>query len=242
MESFLDKNSHIPYYVQLKNLLLTKINNSEFKGGKIYSEHEISNKYNITITTARKALGELKNEGIIYKVKGVGTFINKPKIDINLSDFVLFGKILADKGYTEKIIVLENKIIKFDNKYFNNHKIVNYKNDILNIKRARLINDEAIAIENFFFNNDECKSIKSHDEDPNLYDLLNKILKINFTKIEEYIEPVELNKEESKILKTKEGAAALLLAELVYSKNDTWIFYSKTIIRGDICRYYLRVK
>ena len=100
-KDYIDKSSPLPYYVQLKNILLEKINEGEFANGKLSSEHELSGKYNITVTTVRKTLSELKNEGRIYKIKGLGTFLNKPKLEIDFSKYLSFGRTLKEKGIKE---------------------------------------------------------------------------------------------------------------------------------------------
>lgn len=46
-------------------------------GGKIPSENEITRDYHVSVITARKALSELTNEGLIYRIKGKGTFVGQ---------------------------------------------------------------------------------------------------------------------------------------------------------------------
>ena len=117
-KDYIDKNLPLPYYVQLKNILLDKINSGEFTDGRLSSEHELSRKYDITVTTVRKTLSELKNEGRIHKVKGLGTFINKPKIEIDFSKYLSLGRILKQKGIKEDINVLNKKVVDFNKKNF----------------------------------------------------------------------------------------------------------------------------
>jgi len=75
MEGYINKNIKIPYYLQLKNLIISKIVKGEFNiGDKIWSENEFSKKYNLNILTVRRAISEVRKEGMVYTVKGVGTF------------------------------------------------------------------------------------------------------------------------------------------------------------------------
>ncbi|MCS7180653.1 MAG: GntR family transcriptional regulator [bacterium] len=74
----LDRNSFIPLYVQLKNLLKEKIINNKFSyNAPIPSEKSLCKKYNISQITVRLALKDLENEGLIVRIPGKGTFIKK---------------------------------------------------------------------------------------------------------------------------------------------------------------------
>ena len=79
----LDKNSLIPLYVQLENLLLEMIESGELKVGDIIpSENELSKNYSISRMTAKKAIDNLTVKGFLERVKGKGTFvIGKEKKD-----------------------------------------------------------------------------------------------------------------------------------------------------------------
>ena len=78
----LDKNSPIPLYFQLEEILKERIETGELKPGDLLSsEKELSEKYQISRPTIGQALRGLVNEGLLYREKGKGTFIAKPKID-----------------------------------------------------------------------------------------------------------------------------------------------------------------
>lgn len=76
----LDKNIPIPLYYQLKQQIIREITNNRLKpGDSIPTEEEFSRALNISRPTIRQALGELVNEGYIYRLKGKGTFVSPPK-------------------------------------------------------------------------------------------------------------------------------------------------------------------
>ena len=64
-----------PKYQQLKAYIIHTISSEVFKvGDKFYSENELAHKFEISRHTVRQAIGELTNEGWLYRVKGKGTF------------------------------------------------------------------------------------------------------------------------------------------------------------------------
>ena len=63
-------------YLTVKEALLRAIEDREYlPSSKIPSENQISEMFNVSVITARKALQELVNAGVIYRVKGKGTFV-----------------------------------------------------------------------------------------------------------------------------------------------------------------------
>ncbi|MCL6088249.1 MAG: GntR family transcriptional regulator [Actinobacteria bacterium] len=242
LQDFINKDSGIPYYIQLKNILINKIDNNGFKDGKLWSQNEIALKYGITVSTVRKCLSELKYEGKIYKSKGVGTFVSKPKLTLNILKFLSLGKVIEDKGLEQKIIVLSKNIIKYDKKLFFEFEIENPSKEILQIKRLRKIDGEIIAYENILLNNDLCAPLFNDSDCKIINDYYTNNLKINLGKIEEYLEPISLNLYESKILEGKKGSASFLITAITHDINRTWLEFSRVIIKGGKCKFNLRDK
>ncbi len=238
----IDKTSPIPYYVQLKGLLLDKIKSNEFPDGKLPSESDLAATYEITVTTVRKVLAELKNLGKIYKVKGLGSFVQKPKLELDIAKYLSFGRMIREKGLTEQIEVIKREIVDFDPKILNGFEAKNPSSKVININRIRSIDREPLAIERLFFNADLCGPMFEKAEDSLIYDFLVEDLKINFAHIDEYLEPICLSSRDASLLNVKTQSPALMITKVSYNPRDIWLEYSKTTIRGDKCRYHVSLK
>ena len=118
---------------------------------------------------------------------------------------------------------------------------IDYKGKVSIFERVRNIDGEPIAIEKFICNSKILKNIEEKINSFELYNYLTDDLNINLKKIEEFIEPVSLRLEESRALQTDENAVALLVNEVIFGNNE-WLMLVKTVIRGDKCRYYLKVR
>lgn len=75
-KDLMDKTSSIPLYQQLKKALEDQIKSGQLQlGGMIPSEKSLCELYGISQITVRKAIFELVNMGILYRVPGKGTFV-----------------------------------------------------------------------------------------------------------------------------------------------------------------------
>jgi GntR family transcriptional regulator len=75
-ENTIDRDSPVPFYFQLSELLEQEIVGGRWQPGfRLPSEPDISAHYGLSRTTIRQALGRLEQEGLIVRRKGQGTFV-----------------------------------------------------------------------------------------------------------------------------------------------------------------------
>jgi DNA-binding GntR family transcriptional regulator len=66
----------IPRWRQLASLIKERIESGEYQPGQpIPSEHQLVQETGLSRSTVQKALRALRDEGIIYSVHGLGTFV-----------------------------------------------------------------------------------------------------------------------------------------------------------------------
>lgn len=76
----LDRTSAVPFYAQLKQALLKKIEEGVYAPGQmIPTEAELCRHFGVSRHTVRRALSELVQEGVVYRVPGKGTFVARPR-------------------------------------------------------------------------------------------------------------------------------------------------------------------
>lgn len=78
----LDKESPVPLYFQLKQVILDEIQKKHYPiGSMLPTEKELIEMYGISRTTVRQAITDLVKEGHLHRINGKGTFVTRPKIN-----------------------------------------------------------------------------------------------------------------------------------------------------------------
>jgi GntR family transcriptional regulator len=74
-----DQASWVPGYVQIADGIRHKIVSGALSGGdRLPSERQLCEEWGVSTITVRKALETLRAEGLVYGVRGKGTFVRKP--------------------------------------------------------------------------------------------------------------------------------------------------------------------
>ncbi|GAA2802612.1 GntR family transcriptional regulator [Saccharopolyspora taberi] len=79
----------LPKHVQLREILRELAANELLPGSPVPSERELACRYGVSRLTVREAVGQLVADGVLVRVRGKGTFTNRPRIDsaLHLASF-----------------------------------------------------------------------------------------------------------------------------------------------------------
>jgi GntR family transcriptional regulator len=80
----IDRDSPLPYYAQLKQLLEVQLDRHWEAGTRLPGEVQLCEQYAVSRTVVRQALDELETEGRVIRRKGQGTFAAARKVDETL--------------------------------------------------------------------------------------------------------------------------------------------------------------
>ncbi|NEU30689.1 GntR family transcriptional regulator [bacterium LRH843] len=105
-----------PLYIQISEWLEIEILNGNFESDqKIYSQYQLAEMFNINPATAAKGLTRLVDDGIIYKKRGLGMFVEKTakeKILNKRKTETLKGLVLDLVMEAERLHVSEDELIE----------------------------------------------------------------------------------------------------------------------------------
>ncbi|KQL32746.1 GntR family transcriptional regulator [Bacillus sp. FJAT-25509] len=236
----LQHESLIPLYHQLMERLKDSIEKGNWTpGDKIPSENQLMVQFSVSRNTAKKAIEELVQEGILYRIQGKGTYVAKPKLQQSLMGFYSFSKVLKEKGLNPKDIILKIEEVKPTVKIKEALQLSENMN-VIEMKRLRCAEDEPFILESSFIPKHVVTDIEQLNKvgEISLYDLFSQQFNTMVTRAKEAFEPVLIRADESQYLQSEEGSPALLLERTAYNANGEPVEFCISIVRGDRCRFY----
>ncbi len=239
----LNKNSPVPIYYQLQQVIQNLINSNKIKEGEqLPTEEEICKLFNISRMTVRQTYDNLLRMELIYRLKGKGTFVSSKKIIFELSKLHSFSEDMKKRGLKVYSKVLEKRITRLDKAVKAKFHIPgNLK--LLRIKRLRFVQHDPIALESSLIPVKMCPGLEKEDlARKSLFQILEKKYKLYISHSNQSIEPVLSDKVESSLLNIKIGSPLIRMTGTTYLKNNIPIEYIIGVYRGDRYKFNLYLK
>lgn len=234
-----DKSSQIPLYTQLADIIKEMINNKELQEGHyLMSERDICKIQNISRMTVNKAIISLVNEGILERRQGKGTFVSYKKQNLTYAKMQGFTEIAKNKNLNVK-----NKILKFELKTPSN-KVKEYlqlediDSLVFQIERIRFIDDEPTILEKIYIPEYMCPALSEDLVSNNSIYKLYREKYLHKTQIaKQVINPIILNKSQSKTLNVDSNTLALKIDRVVFTDKDEVLEYTSSLFITDKHQY-----
>ncbi len=220
-------------YLQISNVIRSKITQGELRyGQRIPSERELAELYSVDRKTLRKAVSVLVEEGILTRMHGKGTYINKRQVayDVNVVDN--FGEMLNRSGIKHSCRLLYKEKRSAGLKYA---ELLNIgENDyVYRLVRLRLGDGEPVAIQNTYIVYDVLEDVEDIDFDMHsLYDVLNQH-GVYANRVKETFRFVEFSNQEAKLLNMPDGSWGFMVEDITYDQNQRIVEYTKSFINTE---------
>ncbi|GAB2858630.1 GntR family transcriptional regulator [Pseudoduganella ginsengisoli] len=111
VEFHADVSDNSPLYMQIARKLSDDVRNGRYQVDQaLPSERTLSELLNVSRVTARKAIDQLVEQGLVVRRRGSGNYI-APRIEQPLSNLTSFSEQLQQRGYTPKSRWLKRAIV-----------------------------------------------------------------------------------------------------------------------------------
>lgn len=225
-----------PIYQQVNKELRRLLAGDQYVvGDKFITERMICERFDVSRTTANKALSNLVSEGLLKFRKGVGTFVlRKPRS----------GKLQAMTGFTENTLSAgmrpTSEILRFERlRTSAADAIVNEKlnisagEELYRIERLRKANDVPMIMEDRYIVARYCPGLFEHSLKGSLYALFEDTYGLNITGTDETIQAVILGDHQAELLGVKSGMAGFLVSAVGYINDDKPLWWETTLHKPD---------
>ena len=231
----IDRDSPVPYYHQLKELLRDEIDSARWPAGmRIPSEPELCRILDVSRTVVRQALGELEHERLLRRKKGLGTFVAEPKVRGRLVQRLTgFHDDMVAQGRVPRTRVLEQGIVAAD-RTVAEALAVPLGTPVVSIERIRSVEDEPMVFVATSLPADLVPGLETIDlTDASLYQTLAARYDLHIAYGHRTLEALGASRDEAKLLGVEPGEPLLFLRSVTYVAGGRAIEYYEALHRGD---------
>ncbi len=236
-KSILNSDTFSPLYRQLIQQLKNGIASGVYPvHGRIPSEQELCDTYQVSRVTVRKALSDLVKDGLLIRHQGKGTFVAVPRIQRDLRQITSFHAACRIIGCTAS-----TRLIHLHWQHATQEDVENLHVEpgemVLEICRLRYADNLPVMLETNRFPA-AFSYLAQEDLTQSLYDILLR----NGAEPNKAVHDIALSyasPAQAKLLEVEPMAALLLLNECVYDQSGAVIHTSSQLIRGD--RFTFRI-
>ncbi|WML45960.1 GntR family transcriptional regulator [Neobacillus sp. PS3-40] len=236
------KNSPIPIYYQLEELIKELIEKGELKpGDSIPAEREYAEKYQISRMTVRQAFTQLVNDGYLHRIQGKGTFVADRKIEQPLQGLTSFTEDMKARGLKPGNQLIHFEIIPATSQIATQLAIQEY-GPVYEIKRIRLADDVPMALETNYISANLIKGLTEQIVNQSLYAHIEGQLGLLIDHASQVIESSIANQIEAQYLKIKKGTPVMLIQRNTYLQDGTPVEFVKSAYRADRYKFMIQMK
>lgn len=230
--------SSIPFYQQVHDDLRQGIEGGRWRPGDMLpSESELIERYEVSRVTIRQALALLVRDGLIYRRRGLGTFVAVPKIEQGVNRIISFSEDMRRRGFNAGTKVLSSSIINASPEIAERLGVAPGE-EIAYLERLRLADGEPMSVEISHLIHRLCPGILGRDfaRSP-LRQALEENFDIQLVRASQQIRAIAANQTLAKKLLVGKGAPLFYIERVSYSQNGIPVEYLELYHRGD--RYAL---
>lgn len=229
----IDKNSPVPIYYQLEEYIKQQIEDGTLKTEEtIPSEREYAEKYQISRMTVRQALNNLVTEGLLYRQKGRGTFVNKQRVEQELQGLTSFTEDMLARGFKPGNRLVSFEILPADPQVAQRLKVAEHT-PVYEMKRVRLADDLPMAFETTYVPANLIKGLTEEVITQSLYSYVEEKLGLVIMEATQQIESSIAKDTETIHLQIEKGSPTLLIRRTSFLEDGTPFEFVKSAYRAD---------
>lgn len=236
------RNTGIPLYYQISNILRRKIFNSDYESRKpIPSEDALAEQHGVSRITIRQALHVLETEGLITRHRGRGTFVSEnlvnlsiPRFTGSIEDLVLMGiqthNELLDFSW---VVPSENIAAKLNTK----------DGKVLRVEKLRRTKNGPLSHVFNFLPEDIGRLVdKNLAKDKPMLVILEEVLKIQLSRAEQTVQATVADTRSAEVLDIRLGDPLLKTERTVFDCNSRPVEYVMVWYRADQFAYTMNLQ
>lgn len=236
----IDRNSPIPLYQQIKQILIEELMNSKDTNGLPFStEKELVERFNVSRAPVRQALRELENEGYVYRERAKGTFpvkgapVRPPGLELGgLLDY------LKEQGMEANSRILSTGH-EIPPQYIADFLGIKKQEKVFRVSRLVLFEESPLVWTQTYMNVPKSFNPTREylEEAGSVFHILERDQGITVSQGENEIWATGARQEEAEILNVKEGDPILVMETKLFTRQGQKIGWRRAVHKADVYKY-----
>ncbi|HEX6507914.1 MAG TPA: GntR family transcriptional regulator [Chloroflexota bacterium] len=234
-EAQIRRDVPIPYYYQLIQVLQDAIERGVWPADTLIpSEHELCATYGVSRTVVRQALGELADHGVLYRVKGRGTFVAPRKVEehfVQRTHGFYFD--MTSRGHTVETRVIGREIVLPPPRVRDQLQLDDQEHTIT-FKRVRSVDGAVLLYVQSYLPLQLCPALADVDlSNGSLYEELQELCGLTVATGTRFVEAIPARAPITTLLNVGRGTPLLKIESVSFLSDGRPLEYYEAWHRGD---------
>lgn len=233
----INRNSPIPLHHQVRNYLLSCLENGELQPGQqLLHEREYATRFGLSLAPIRQAILDLVKEGYLYRVPGRGTFVHEEKVEEKISILSSFSESMQAKGLNVVLHVIK---LSLDKAPSHLRTVCGLENQqVVSLQRVAFVENKAIALLISYLPAQLVPGLETQDlNGQSLYKVIEERYGIVLVRAENTIEVVRCPAAQAILLNIPSGTPMLQVEGKTYDVKDQFVEFAQVLYRTDRFRF-----
>lgn len=238
-----ERGSAVPYYAQMKAILVADLESGRLEpGDRLPGEHDLCDRFGVSRTVVRQALGELEAEGRLRRHKGRGTFVASPKVaEAMIESFSGLAEDVAARGGTLQNDVRRIEVTAAPHAVAGELEVAEGE-PVIVLERLRIVDGRPWSLVTTFIPHGRFPGMVEEDfVHASLYALIEGKYGVPIAHGRRTIEAIAADAETASALGVRAGDPLLLLTSTAYDEEGTPVEHFVARHRADATSFEVRV-
>ncbi|HRW92228.1 MAG TPA: GntR family transcriptional regulator [Thermotogota bacterium] len=238
------EKNRLPIYYRIEKELEKQIQVSS-PGDQLPTENELIERFGVSRTPVRAALGELERKGLVVRKPGKGTFVARPRWTHLLTSLRGFTEEMKEMQIQSRSVVVESSLVPAgpdQQKSFG----LSASGSVFFLSRIRFMGECAIALQNAFINvslHPSLAQLQTLDFNGS-ESLYGNLARLGFPPHhgEEELRVEPISRAEARLLQCKSGICGLKRKRLTFLQDNRCIEFVDSVYIGEkyVFRFFLQ--
>ncbi len=245
MDITVDKQSPVPYYVQVKEAVKRCIASGQLNpGDMLTTEVALSEQLGISRLVVHRAYRELVTEGMLIRKRAKGTFVAPPAHRSYTVVGPLFSvtENMARNGLNPTNKIMKQEVISADEQVRKELKLPE-KARAVHLFNLRLVDQLPFSVEDMYFPAERFPKLAELDlNNRSVYAALEKLYDAHPQEALDVVSAGAATREEARLLGINKGAPVMRLRRTSLDRNGLAVEYSRIVLHAERYQFVARVK